>query len=85
MSRGGSRFNKVSPHHGIGGMLEMDKMGPLSTKAVQLTYAYHQPITRSIRIAAGITGGWRQFSLNWDDVQLKKTDTFFSSGLSYSF
>ncbi len=68
---GSSRFNKVSPHHGVGGMLEMDKMGPLATKAVQLTYAYHQPITRSIRVAAGLTAGWRQFSLNWEDVILK--------------
>jgi type IX secretion system PorP/SprF family membrane protein len=74
VNRNSSRFNKVSPHHGIGGMLEMDKMGPLSTKAVQMTYAYHQPITRSLRVSAGLTAGWRQFSLDWDDVLLNDMD-----------
>lgn len=81
MSRGSSRFNKITPHHGIGGMLEMDKMGPLSTKAVQLTYAYHQPITRSLRVSAGITAGWRQFSLDWEDVILKDNDPQYGTDM----
>ena len=62
-----SRFNKVSPHHGVGALVELDKIGPLSTKGVHMSYAYHQPLAQTMRVSLGLSAGWRQFSLNADE------------------
>ena len=62
-----SRFNKVTPHHGVGAMVELDKLGPLSTKGVHVSYAYHQPLAQNIRVSLGLSAGWRQFSLDADE------------------
>ncbi len=59
-----NKYKKVRPHHGIGAMASSTQTGPLKRGTVSLSYAYHQPITRNIRVAAGVAPGLIQYSLD---------------------
>lgn len=59
-----NRFKKPNPHHGIGGLLQVDKTGIIQNTTFNLTYAFHLPITNSIRVAMGTATGFNQFSIN---------------------
>ncbi len=57
-------YRRARPHHGIGAMAMSTKTGPLKRGSFSLSYAYHQPITRDLRIAAGVAPGVIQYSLD---------------------
>ncbi|GGK63134.1 type IX secretion system membrane protein PorP/SprF [Rufibacter glacialis] len=57
---------KTRPHHGVGLLVQADKAAGLKRTEVQLLYAYHQPLTPSIKLAAGVAAGLTQFGLNRD-------------------
>lgn len=57
-------YRRIKPHHGLGGMVMTTKTGPLERKSLNASYAYHQPLTGSVRLAAGISPGLIQYSLN---------------------
>jgi type IX secretion system PorP/SprF family membrane protein len=65
---------KTSPHHGVGILVQADKAAGLKRTEVQFLYAYHQPLTPTIKLAAGIAAGFTQFGLNRDML------TFAGSG-----
>ncbi|WP_210487995.1 PorP/SprF family type IX secretion system membrane protein [Rufibacter aurantiacus] len=55
---------KTRPHHGIGILMQADKAAGLKRTEVQLLYAYHQPLTPHLKLAAGVAAGFTQFGLN---------------------
>ncbi|RNI29859.1 type IX secretion system membrane protein PorP/SprF [Rufibacter immobilis] len=57
---------KIRPHHGVGILVQADKAAGLKRTEIQLLYAYHQPLTPSLKLAAGVAAGLTQFSLNRD-------------------
>ena len=82
---GGSGANKnnrfyIKPHHGVGAIAQMDKAGLLSTFSLNLNYAYHLPLTRSINMSAGITAGLKQYRLNKKDVDVLTPEEPFLAG-----
>ncbi|NDK55880.1 PorP/SprF family type IX secretion system membrane protein [Pontibacter fetidus] len=59
-----NRYKRIRPHHGIGAMASSTKTGPLKRGSFNMSYAYHQPLTRSLRVAAGVAPGMIQYSLD---------------------
>ncbi|AKQ44968.1 hypothetical protein TH63_03915 [Rufibacter radiotolerans] len=65
-----AKYHKARPHHGFGAMAQVDKTGPLSATNVNLTYAYHHPITRKVNMSVGLAGGFVQTRLNGNAIRL---------------
>lgn len=59
-----NRFHRVSPHHGIGAIAQVDQAGLLKTSSVNLMYSFHLPLTRSINLSSGISAGVLKNSFN---------------------
>lgn len=59
-----TKYRRVRAHHGLGGMAMSTRTGPLKRGSASLSYAYHQPITRNLRVAAGVAPGIIQYSLD---------------------
>lgn len=60
------------PHTGVGLGLSIyhDKIGPLVTQGVQLTYAYHIRITQKTKLAIGISGSLNNLRVKWDEIKI---------------
>jgi type IX secretion system PorP/SprF family membrane protein len=65
---GRNNAQKPRPHHGIGALVQTDKAAGLKRTEVQLLYAYHQPISPGIKLAAGLAAGVTQYGLNHDQL-----------------
>ncbi len=59
------------PHHGIGFYAVSDKVGPISTTNIDLTYAYHLGLTEKANIAVGIAAGISKISLDASKITLE--------------
>lgn len=70
----------VKPHHGIGAVAQVDKLGLLTTSSLNISYAYHIPLTREINLSSGITAGAIQYRLNRDRAQVQTPDAPFLTG-----
>ncbi|WP_347158887.1 PorP/SprF family type IX secretion system membrane protein [Pontibacter chitinilyticus] len=57
-------YRRVRPHHGIGLTAMSTQTGPLKRGSFSGSYAYHLPVTRTTRIAAGVAPGLVQYSLD---------------------
>jgi type IX secretion system PorP/SprF family membrane protein len=58
-------FRILKPHHGLGGMIVGDRMGPESRLGASLTYAYHLPVNqRKMKLSAGLSGGFTRYRLD---------------------
>ena len=77
-----NRYRRQHGHHGLGGTLMADQVGPFARKEVQLSYAYHLPVSRSTTLSAGLAGGWMQQRLNEGQLVLTDPDdpTVLSGG-----
>src|SRR5690606_24859666 len=51
-------------HHGVGGQILNDRIGPFNTSALYLTYAYHIPLTTTLTASVGASIGAKQYRLN---------------------
>ncbi|WP_207435263.1 PorP/SprF family type IX secretion system membrane protein [Sabulibacter ruber] len=59
---------KARPHHGIGLLVQADKAAGLKRTEVQVLYAYHLPISSTLKLSAGLAGGITQFGLNREQL-----------------
>ena len=59
-----NKFKKANPHHGIGGMAQVDRTGPIQNSTFNFTYAFHLPVSKRVTVAMGTAAGINQFSLN---------------------
>lgn len=57
-------FRRIRPHHGLGAMAMTTATGPLKRSSFNASYSYHQPLTRTLRVAAGVSPGLIQYSLD---------------------
>lgn len=69
-----NRFNRAYPHHGVGIQAIRDQTGPLRRTNVNLTYAYHLPLTATITMSMGTSLGLLRNSINASEA------TFTSPG-----
>jgi type IX secretion system PorP/SprF family membrane protein len=59
-----NRFVRDLPHHGVGVIALTDQTGPLRRSNFYLTYAYHLPVSRAIKVALGANAGLLRLSFN---------------------
>lgn len=57
-------YTSAEPHHGIGFTMINDRTGPLNRFAAYGTYSYHRGISDRTSIAAGISAGVQNITLN---------------------
>ncbi|MGV3640296.1 MAG: type IX secretion system membrane protein PorP/SprF [Adhaeribacter sp.] len=62
--RDNSKGHKPKPHQGLGLIAESDKSGAISRSNLNLTYAYHLPVSRHMKLAAGAGAGVLNYSIN---------------------
>ncbi|MBB6610917.1 type IX secretion system membrane protein PorP/SprF [Pontibacter sp. Tf4] len=60
------------PHHGAGLAIVRDKAGVLQRTDVGLSYAYHLPVSRSLKLSAGMTAGFALYQV--DEAALELTN-----------
>ncbi|NEM98051.1 PorP/SprF family type IX secretion system membrane protein [Pontibacter burrus] len=74
-------YKKSVPHHGVGAVVQVDKAGLLRTSTINGTYSYHQPITRYLTLASGLSGGFTQYNVDVDRAQvLDPSDPYLVGG-----
>lgn len=71
--------------HGIGGAVESDVTGPLSSTSLYLAYAYHFQFNRKWMMSAGVFAGFQQYRYDVNQVNVDDfTDpTLFNSSSSF--
>jgi len=55
-------------HHAFGGYVVKDQTGPISQLGGYISYAYHIRISYNLKVSAGVSAGFRQYSLNTDEL-----------------
>ncbi|MFD2245471.1 type IX secretion system membrane protein PorP/SprF [Pontibacter ruber] len=72
---------RVRPHHGIGASAMTTRTGPLKRSSVSFNYAYHQPLSRTLRLSAGVAPGLIQYSLDPTSIRvIDKNDPALMDG-----
>lgn len=72
---------KARPHHGMGVTIIADQAGALRRTDFGMTYAYHLPVTKELRMSAGISGGVSVYNVNEQGLYLTDpNDPAFSGG-----
>jgi type IX secretion system PorP/SprF family membrane protein len=66
-----SGIARVPGHHGVGITISSDHTGPNSQNSISLVYAYHLPVSGTMKFAVGTSLGVTQHTLNFDDVTLR--------------
>lgn len=72
------------PHHGFGGILVADRIGPFSKVQFSGSYAYHIPVSKKYRLAAGLSLGMIQNRLDHSKITLQNPDDVAVSGERYT-
>jgi type IX secretion system PorP/SprF family membrane protein len=65
-----NKYRKVRPHHGIGGIIQVDRIGPFSLTEAYVTYAYHVLLTEGIKLSMGLAAGGMQYVFRGSDLVL---------------
>ena len=64
----GNKYHRALAHHGVGTVIHTDKTGPLRRTGVNVSYAYHLPLTTSLNVSAGVAAGVIRNSINSADL-----------------
>jgi type IX secretion system PorP/SprF family membrane protein len=74
-SRRGSR--RPTGFHAGGGYVYGDNTGPISRTGLNLSYAYHIPLSREITTSVGLTAGMQQYLFDADKLNLADNSNDF--------
>ncbi len=74
----------AKPHHGFGAMFLADRIGPFSKMQFNGSYAYHIPINKKYRLAAGVSFGIIQNRLDQDKISLHDPNDLAVYGERYT-
>lgn len=67
-------YRRPRAHHGLGGTLMSDRVGAFARQEIQLSYAYHLPVSRTTTVSMGVAGGWLQQRFNEGEAILTNPD-----------
>lgn len=74
-------YRRVRAHHGLGAIAMSTATGPLKRSSFNVNYAYHQPISRTLRLSAGVAPGLIQYNLDPSAVRvINKNDPAINDG-----
>ena len=62
-------YRRIRPHHGIGAIAMTTQTGMLKRSSLGFSYAYHQPLTRTLRVSAGVAPGLIQYNLDPNSIR----------------
>ena len=68
--------------HAIGGLVYRDETGPIARTALYGSYTYNLALTRSMRLALGVSVGMQQFSLDGSMLQFYNQSTVVANQAS---
>lgn len=74
---------EIIPYHGIGIVLLRDQFGAFSRTEANLTYAFHLPLTATMRASAGAAVGVTQEALREDELIFDNSDPAGIGGRAY--
>lgn len=85
-----SRSNKNNrfyrkPHHGVGAIGQVDKAGMIRASTLNLSYAYHLPVTQTTSLSGGVYTGFTQLSVNRNLFLQTPKDPFLENDLGNMF
>ena len=60
--------------HVVGGKIWSDAIGPFSKTSMQLSYAYHMPLSRTLNVGAGLGIGFSHFRMDPSKIVLYQAD-----------
>ncbi len=72
------------PHHGFGGIIMADRIGPFSKLQASASYAYHIPLSKKYRLAAGLSLGMIYNKLDQDKITLQNPNDLAATGERYT-
>lgn len=64
-----STSTPIAHNMGVGGYLYTDHVGPTRRSGVQLSYAYHVQLSRSLRLGLAASGGVLQFEVDGSKIE----------------
>lgn len=73
ISAQGPLGDALKGHAGIGGLIVDDNTGPDSRISADASFAYHIPISNTIRMALGVSAGITQYTLNTSALTFTST------------
>ncbi len=59
---------------GLGFGLVQDNIGPTSTTAANLSYAYRIPVSKKAKLAVGLQGGLYNWRADWNELDIRDPD-----------
>lgn len=62
---------RVPGHHGVGIAFVSDRIGAAVQNSLTASYAYHIPISGTMKVSLGTSGGITQYSLDFSKIQVK--------------
>jgi len=72
------------PHHGVGGIVMADKIGPFSKYQVSGSFAYHIPLSKKYRLSAGVSLGMVHNRLDRNKITLYDPNDIAIAGDKYT-
>ncbi len=55
-------------HHGLGGLVLIDEIGPFNHTQISVSYAYHLTLSSDLALSAGASVGYAQNSIDYSEV-----------------
>ena len=62
---------RVPGHHGVGIAIVSDHIGVSSQNSITVSYAYHIPVSGTMKLSIGASGGVTQYNLDLGSIQVK--------------
>jgi type IX secretion system PorP/SprF family membrane protein len=75
-----AKYKKVKSHHGLGGVVLHDRIGPFVRTELNASYAYHQMLTSAVKLAGGISAGLISQRLRPDRLTFANPDDNAANG-----
>ncbi|WP_242927040.1 PorP/SprF family type IX secretion system membrane protein [Pontibacter vulgaris] len=61
---GKNSYKKAAPHHGWGGVAQVDRAGLLRSSTLNASYSYHLPVSRYLTLSSGLASGVTNYSIS---------------------
>lgn len=76
------RYRRLKAHHGLGGIILHDKIGPFARTEISASYAYHIPLTANMQLAGGLAAGVISQALRPDYLDFADAGDVMDTGWS---
>ncbi len=75
-----SMYGKKDENVGLGGVVFTDQAGPTSRVGASASYTYHFPLTKDVKLALALSGGFTQFKIDKAGWNVENTNDPLTQG-----